>query len=407
MRAGPRKSSAGVNIVALHHRPKSAYHGSYHHFLPVFCLLIMTETELRNQCHTHLPGHARRPLATRLAEMAAWCETHKIETDIYGEGELIQSFEAKIASLLGYPAAVFCLTGTLAQLAALQVACQQSGSARVAMHVSAHMKLHESSNYQVLNLYQALDIGTPFHPPLAKDIAAGPEQLAAVLYELPMREIGGQLPAWDELNAIKAHCAVRGSHLHMDGARLWEAAAGYGRAPHEVCTGFDSCYVSFYKGIGSMGGAMLLGSGEFIDQARLWIKRLGGNLFQRTPYVLSAAMQFDDRLALMPRFLARTHDVYRLLAAFPRFTLNPARPQVNLFHLYIAAEAAQVNAVRNQIAKQQQVWLFGNARPGALPGQSMLEFYVGENLLALPDQQISELFGLFCRQLDAAAAGAG
>ncbi len=362
----------------------------------------MTETELRNQCHTLLPHHSRQSLATRLAAMAAWCETHQIETDVYGESELIRSFEAKIANLLGFQAGVFCITGTMAQMVALQVACQQSTSSRVAMHASAHMKLHENSNYQVLNLYQALDIGNPFRPPLVADIAAVPEKLAAVLYELPMREIGGQLPSWDELNAIKAHCALRGTHLHMDGARLWEAAAGYDRALQEVCAGFDSCYVSFYKGIGSMGGAMLLGSSDFIEQARLGIKRLGGNLFQRTPYVLPAVMQFDEKLAQMPAYLARTHDFYRLLAPFKCFSMNPARPQVNLFHLYIAAEPEQVNAARNHVAQSEKVWLFGNAQRTALPGQSMLEFYVGENLLALPDVRISELLQLFCQQLEAA-----
>jgi threonine aldolase len=361
----------------------------------------MTETELRAQCHTLLPGHTRRPIAANLAAMAAWCETHQIETDVYGESALIQAFEAKIAALLGYPAGVFCITGTLAQMVALHLACQQQGSTRVAMHVSAHMQVHENSNCQLLNLYQALNIGQPFRPPQAKDIAALPDRLGAVLYELPMREIGGQLPSWDELNAIKAHCAVRGTHLHMDGARLWEAATGYGRALPEVCAGFDSCYVSFYKGIGSIGGAMLLGSSEFIDQARLWIKRMGGNLTQRTPYVVSAAMQFDEKLAAMPQFLARTQDFYRLLGQFPRLQMNPAQPQVNLFHLYFPAQADQVNQVRNRIAEQERVWLFGNARATALPGQSMVEFYVGENLLAVPDQRINELLHRFCAELAA------
>ena len=51
----------------------------------------------------------------------------------------------------------------------------------------------------------------------------------------------------------------------MDGARLWEAMSGFGKDPHEVAMGFDSVYVSFYKGIGGLGGAMLLGGVNFLS----------------------------------------------------------------------------------------------------------------------------------------------
>lgn len=75
-----------------------------------------------------------------------------------------------------------------------------------------------------------------------------------------MREIGGQNPAWEQLQEIEDHCRERGAHFHIDGARLWEAAAGYGRSVSEIAAGANSCCVSLYKGIGSLGGAVLAGS---------------------------------------------------------------------------------------------------------------------------------------------------
>jgi threonine aldolase len=79
------------------------------------------------------------------------------------------------------------------------------------------------------------------------------------------------------------------------------------------CNGFDSVYVSLYKGIGGLGGAMLLGTQAFIDRAKPWMQRMGGNLVHRTPQVVSAAMQFDTRLAAMPAYFERTQQLYALL----------------------------------------------------------------------------------------------
>ncbi len=84
------------------------------------------------------------------------------------------------------------------------------------------------------------------------------------------------MPAWNELREIAAIAQARGVKLHMDGARLWEAREAY--APHsfaDVCAHFDSVYVSFYKGIGALAGAMLLGPEDFIAEARVWRRRHG------------------------------------------------------------------------------------------------------------------------------------
>jgi len=210
-----------------------------------------------------------------------------------------------------------------------------------------------------------------------------------------MREIGGQLPRWDELAEIKELCAERDIHLHLDGARLWEAVAGYGRSPAEIAAGFDSVYVSFYKGIGALGGAMLLGSSDFVALAAEWFKRQGGNLYRRSPYVVSAAMQFDARLALMPALLARTQWLYQELRAHPLLRPNPAAPQVNMLHVYLPVGRERALEIRDAIALEHGVWLFGGAQNGPLPEQSYVEWYVGDGLLNLPDDRVREILCLF------------
>jgi len=359
----------------------------------------LTDQELRQQCHTVLPGHRQQTPAQTFAAMAAWCETNHVSHDIYGSGPLIEQFEQKIAGLLGFEAAVFCITGTMTQATALRLACQERGSRLVALHPTSHILRHERGNHQLFDHFQALQIGDPYRPFTTSDLEAIPDQLGAVAMEIPMREIGGQRPSWEELDAIKRHCRQRGTHLHMDGARLWEAAAGFDRTPKAIADGFDSVYVSLYKGLGGLGGAMLAGSRAFVDKAREWFRRQGGNVYHRTPYVVAAAMQFEARLAAMPACFSRTLWLYEQLANHPRLRPNPARPQANMLHLHLPVSRERALQIRNEIAERHGIWLFGYASNAALAGHCTTEIYVGDNLLTLPDQRVLEALALLDQSL--------
>lgn len=119
------------------------------------------------------------------------------------------------------------------------------------------------------------------------------DPLAAVLYELSMREIGGRLLSFSQLDEIKRYCNNKNIHFHLDGARLWETGSYYNRSSADICRGFNSAYVSLYKGINGLGGATLLGDKNFMKQASDSMDRQGGNVYNRTPYVVSALILFD------------------------------------------------------------------------------------------------------------------
>ena len=359
----------------------------------------MTDAELRERCHTFFSGHRPRSAAEDYAAMARWCEANGVAHDTYGEGALINGFERKIADLLGFEAAVFVMSGTLTQVTALRLACEARGSQIAALHPTAHILRHERGNYQLLDHFKALQVGDPHRVWGVDDLRAIPDRIGAALYELPMREIGGQLPTWDALEALKTYCREQDIHLHMDGARLWEAAAGFGRSYDEIARGFDSVYISFYKGIGGLGGAMLLGKQDFVARASQWFKRQGGNLFRRSPYVVAAAMQFDERLAAMPDCFRRTEWLYDTLRDYPLLTPNPAKPQANMLHVYLPVAREKAVEIRNQIAAAHGVWLFGGANHAPLPEQSYIEWYVGESLLAMPDAEVRAVLDRFSEAL--------
>lgn len=360
----------------------------------------MTDTELLARCTTVFPGHRARPPAEMFAAMAAWCDANGIAHDTYGDGALIQGFEARVAELLGFEAAVFCISGTLAQVTTLRLAADARGRAPVALHPTAHIFVHERSNYQLLGHFDALRTGDPFRPWAAADITGIPDRLSAVALEIPMREIGGQLSSWEDLQAIKAHCRARGIHLHMDGARLWEAAAGYGRPVADIAADFDTVYTSLYKGIGGLGGAMLAGSREFVAQAAEWFKRQGGNVIHRSPYVVAAAMQFEQRLAAMPAYFERTRFLFDVLRDHPVLRTNPARPQANMLHIHLPVSRERALEIRRELARDHGIWPFNRVNHGVLPDTSFFELYVGDNLLDTPDGRVREAVALLAAAVE-------
>ncbi len=231
---------------------------------------------LRRRCAIVVSGHGDDAPGAELAGIAEWCSQNGWQADRYGEGALIGAFEARVAALLAKPAAVFMPSGTMAQQVALRIACDRARNAVIAMHPTSHLELHEEHAYVRLHSLRAILLGERERPTSARDLDELAETPAALLVELPAREIGGRLPDWPELVALTALAGERGMWRHMDGARLWEAREYYAPASYaDICAQFDSVYVSFYKGIGALAGAMLLGPEDFIAEARVWRRRHG------------------------------------------------------------------------------------------------------------------------------------
>ena len=147
----------------------------------------------------------------------------------------------------------------MAQQIALRIHAERRGRKVVAFHPTSHLELWEDKAYQRLHGLVGRHVGDARELITLDDIEGIQEPLAALLLELPQREIGGRLPAWKDLVAQVGLARERGAAIHLDGARLWESGPFYGRPLAEIAALFDTVYVSFYKGLGAPSGSMLLG----------------------------------------------------------------------------------------------------------------------------------------------------
>lgn len=343
---------------------------------------------LKRQCNRVVAGYPAPRPQNELLAIADWMSAREYDIDNYGTGKLIADFEAKVAMLLGKPAALFMPSGKMASLIALRIWADRSHNADFGMHCTAHLELHEEHAYRKLHGLRGHFIGRPGEPILANDFRRLDKPLASIVIELPMREIGGKLPPWDDLLEQRKIATGRGTRLHLDGARLWEALSAYpGKSHAEIAALFDSVYVSFYKGIGGLAGAMLLGDETFIAEARIWLTRHGGTIYQQYPTVASAAMRLDQRLARMPDYFRRALAFAEAIKSLPGVIVNPPVPQVNMMHLRFAVPVQKWEYARDHMAASERIWL-GATRKLDDKNVTEVEIYVGEGLMNLSDEEV-------------------
>lgn len=298
--------------------------------------------EASRSCSAAVSGHAFRSPARAFADLARACEELGIEEwDSYGERGAVQRLETEVTTLFGVESAAFFPSGVMAQQAALRIHADRRGSRRVAIPDLSHVLVHEEDGPRILHDLEICLLTRGFEAPAARHVEAIGGRVAAVLAELPLREAGCLLPAWDDLAGLSEACRGRGIALHFDGARIWESQPWFGRALPEIAALADSLYISFYKGLGGLAGAALLGPADFIAEARLWRRRLGGTIFRTTAEAVSALVGLRDRLPIVAETVAWAR---ALAAALPScVTVQPGVPHTNQFQMYAAGEADPVN----------------------------------------------------------------
>lgn len=342
-------------------------------------------------CPSAVSGHAFRPPARVFEELARGCDELGIEEwDVYGERGAVQRLEAEVMALFGTEAAAFFPSGVMAQQAALRIHTDRAGSHRVAMPDLSHVLVHEEDGPRILHDLEVCFLTRGFEAPAARHVEAIPGRVGAVLLELPLRDAGCLLPAWDDLAALAEACRARGTALHFDGARIWESQPWFGNTLAEIAALADSLYVSFYKGLGGLAGAALLGPADFIAEARLWRRRLGGTIFRTTAEAVSALLGLRDRLPVVADTVAWARAFAARLPA--HVTVQPPVPHTSQFKLYAAAEADTVNERVLALVEEHRIGLPA-WRATREPGRISSEVVVTSAALGLDPAEMAAIVG--------------
>lgn len=327
-----------------------------------------------------------RPMGPRLAALAADAgSVYDVDEqpDLYGDG-VVAELERRVAALLGFPAAAFFPTGTMAQQVALRCWAGRTGNRTVALHPLAHPEVHEADALSVVSGLRTVRPTTEPRLPTAGEIRDLTEPFGTLMLELPLRDAGFVLPAWDELVATVDAARERDAVVHFDGARLWECAPHFGRPLAEIAGLADSVYVSFYKSLNGLSGAVLAGPPELVGEARVWRHRYGGLVFQQYPAALAALMGLERELPRLPSYVEHARVVAAALAegfaasAVPWFRVHPEPPHTHQFQVWLPYAPDVLNEAAVRQAEETKTALFRvwSAPPSGPPGLSSTEVTV-------------------------------
>jgi len=217
----------------------------------------------------------------------------EVGDDVFGDDPTVKALERRVAELLGKEAGLFITSGTMGNLLSVGLHCSGRGD-EVILGKDSHVFFYEQGGSSSLmgvafNTVPNQPDGTLDLDEVRKVVKPDNEHFAAakLLLENTHNKMGGMVLPLEYLSRASAVCKELGLALHIDGARLWNAAIALDVAPSALVQHADSATVCLSKGLGAPVGSVLVGSAEFIRRARRLRKALGGGM--RQAGVLAAA----------------------------------------------------------------------------------------------------------------------
>lgn len=240
--------------------------------------------------------------------------------DVYGEDPTVQALQQRLGSDLGFEAALFVPSGTQSNLLALLAHCERGDEYLVGM--DAHTFKWEGGGAAVLGsiqpqpVVQLADGRLPLDQVAASVKPIDPHFARTRLLVLENTWNGRALPL-EYLESAHDVARAHGLSLHLDGARLFNAAVDRGVSARQICRYFDSVSICLSKGLGAPVGSVLLGSRVLIDKARRWRKVTGGGWRQAGMLAAAGIHALDHHVERLAEDHARARRLAEGLSGLP------------------------------------------------------------------------------------------
>ncbi|MCX9103619.1 low-specificity L-threonine aldolase [Aeromonas veronii] len=260
----------------------------------------------------------------------------EVGDDVYGEDPGVNALEAFGARLLGKQAALFVPSGTMSNLLAVMSHCQRGEGAILGN--AAHIYRYEAQGSAVLGSVALQPLPMQRDGTLAFDdikAALAPDDAHFVQTRLICLENthNGKVLPLSYLQEMGAFVAERGLKLHLDGARLFNAAVASETPVEVIAAPFDSISICLSKGLGAPVGSLLVGCHDFIARARRLRKMLGGGMRQAGILAQAGLFALEQHVTRLADDHRRAKRLAEGLAALPGIELDLSLVQSNMVFL--------------------------------------------------------------------------
>ncbi|MEO5946150.1 MAG: aminotransferase class I/II-fold pyridoxal phosphate-dependent enzyme [Chitinophagaceae bacterium] len=277
-------------------------------------------------------------------------ELHKANTtkaivkDGYGSGGAVETLEQKFAAITGKEKAIFMPSGTMANQ--LAIAVLSGNNAKVFLQDTSHVYRDEADAAQTIFQKRLMPLARNETYFTAQQLQSAIENLGieevfksgigAVAIENPVRRTDGKVVPIEEIKKISEYCRSKKIGLHLDGARIYMAAAATGISIKEYAIYFDTVYISLYKYFGASGGAVLCGSNEVISKMPHLIKVHGGNMYGNWTNAAMALHRMEGFESRLADTITRSNEIFLALNKFSGIKINPLPDGTNIYSLQLA-----------------------------------------------------------------------
>lgn len=274
--------------------------------------------------------------------------------DVYHDDPTVNELERTVAELLGKEDAVFVPTGTMSNQIALRVHTEPGDT--VIVHAAAHIRRHElggaahnsgvtlaplDGRYGGFTAEQLTAAVPEPHPALPSHLF---DPVTLVCLENTHNDAGGTVWDIDEMRRVLKTASGLGLKKHLDGARLWNAAAATGIDLAVLAAGFDTVNVCFSKGLGAPVGSALAGSAKHVARARRFKQIFGGGFRQAGMLAAGALFGLEHHRERLAEDHANARSFAEAVNAADKIEVDLGSVQTNLVYFETPDASALVDA---------------------------------------------------------------
>ncbi|HFQ4929848.1 TPA: low-specificity L-threonine aldolase [Vibrio vulnificus] len=282
--------------------------------------------------------------------------------DVYGDDPTVNELEAFAAKEAGFEAALFTTSGTQANLLGLMAHCERGDEYLCGQQ--AHNYRYEAGGAAVLGSIQPQPVennpdGTLPFDKLTAAIKPDDSHFARTKLLSLENTINGKVLPLSYLQEARAFVDKHNLKLHLDGARVYNAATALDVPVRDIAQYFDSMTICLSKGLGAPVGSLLLGSKKYIAKARRLRKMVGGGMRQAGILAAAGKLALTEQVAQLKVDHANAKALAQGLSELPGVHVNPDFVQTNIVFAKLD-DSVDINTIAQKLAKESIIITPGN-----------------------------------------------